>query len=44
MGRWTKLPQRCATCSRVTLGAGVLLLTLLIGAVLLGFTWGFCLK
>jgi cytochrome c-type protein NapC len=41
---WTGLRQRCATCSRVTLGAGVLLLTLLIGGSLLaagaaGLAW-----
>ncbi|HEY9530080.1 MAG TPA: NapC/NirT family cytochrome c [Burkholderiales bacterium] len=48
---WTGLRQRCATCSRVTLGAGVLLLTMLIGGTLLaagaaGLAWtnteGFC--
>jgi nitrate/TMAO reductase-like tetraheme cytochrome c subunit len=32
---WTGLRQRCATCSRVTLGAGVILLTVLIGGSLL---------
>ena len=41
---WTNLRQRCRTCSRVTLGAGVLLLTVLIGGVLLtagaaGLAW-----
>jgi cytochrome c-type protein NapC len=44
MGWWANLRQRCQTCSRVTLGAGVLLLTMLIGAVLLtagaaGLAW-----
>lgn len=44
MGWWTNLQQRCATCSRVTLGAGVLLVTVLIGGVLLaggaaGLAW-----
>jgi cytochrome c-type protein NapC len=41
---WGNLRQRCQTCSRITLGAGILLLTLLIGAVLLtagaaGLAW-----
>jgi cytochrome c-type protein NapC len=41
---WTNLRQRCRTCSRVTLGAGVLLLTMLVGGVLLaggaaGLAW-----
>ncbi|HXM80716.1 MAG TPA: NapC/NirT family cytochrome c [Burkholderiales bacterium] len=41
---WGNLKQRCATCSRVTLGAGVLLLTLVLGAVMLtagaaGLAW-----
>ena len=41
---WANLRQRCQTCSRITLGAGVLLLTLLIGAVILiagaaGLAW-----
>ena len=35
MGWYQNLKQRCQTCSRVTLGAGVLLLTLLLGGVLL---------
>ena len=44
MGWWQNLRQRCRTCSRVTLGAGVLLLTMLIGGVLLaggaaGLAW-----
>jgi len=44
MGWWSNLQQRCQTCSRVTLGAGVLLLTLVVGAVLLvagaaGLAW-----
>ena len=44
MGWWTNLQQRCQTCSRVTLGAGVLLLTIAIGAVMLtagaaGLAW-----
>ena len=44
MGWWTNLQQRCATCSRVTLGLGVLLVTILIGGVLLtagayGLAW-----
>jgi cytochrome c-type protein NapC len=44
MGWWTDLQQRCQTCSRVTLGAGVLLLTIAIGAVMLtagaaGLAW-----
>jgi len=33
---WRRLRERCATCSRVSLGAGILLLTLLIGGSLLG--------
>ena len=41
---WTNLQTRCQTCSRVTLGAGLVLLTFLIGAVLLtagaaGLAW-----
>jgi cytochrome c-type protein NapC len=41
---WTNLRQRCRTCSRVTLGAGVLLLTMVVGGVLLaggaaGLAW-----
>lgn len=41
---WTNLQQRCQTCSRVTLGAGLVLLTLVIGAVMLtagaaGLAW-----
>ena len=41
---WTNLRSRCQTCSRVTLGAGVLLLTMLVGGVLLaggaaGLAW-----
>jgi len=41
---WANLRQRCQTCSRVTLGAGVLLLTVLVGGVLLaggaaGLAW-----
>ena len=41
---WANLQQRCRTCSRVTLGAGVLLLTILLGGVLLaggaaGLAW-----
>jgi cytochrome c-type protein NapC len=44
MGWWANLRQRCQTCSRVTLGAGVLLVTVLIGGVLLaagaaGLAW-----
>ena len=48
---WQGLRQRCATCSRVTLGLGVILLTMLIGGTLLaagaaGLAWtnteGFC--
>jgi cytochrome c-type protein NapC len=44
MGWWANLRQRCQTCSRVTLGAGVVLLTVLIGGVLLaagaaGLAW-----
>jgi cytochrome c-type protein NapC len=51
MGWWSDLRQRCQTCSRVTLGAGVILLTMAIGGVLLaagaaGLAWtnteGFC--
>ena len=49
--RWQRLRERCATCSRVSLGAGILLLTLLIGGSLMaagaaGLAWtnteGFC--
>jgi cytochrome c-type protein NapC len=41
---WANLRQRCQTCSRVTLGAGVLLLTILLGGALLaggaaGLAW-----
>jgi cytochrome c-type protein NapC len=41
---WANLRQRCQTCSRVTLGAGILLVTLLIGGTLLaagaaGLAW-----
>jgi cytochrome c-type protein NapC len=41
---WARLQQRCATCSRVTLGAGILVLTVAVGAVLLtggaaGLAW-----
>ena len=41
---WTNLRQRCQTCSRVTLGAGVLLATIVVGGVLLaagaaGLAW-----
>jgi cytochrome c-type protein NapC len=41
---WANLRQRCQACSRVTLGAGVLLLTMLVGGVLLaagaaGLAW-----
>jgi cytochrome c-type protein NapC len=41
---WTNLKQRCETCSRVTLGAAVLLVTLLVGGVLMaagaaGLAW-----
>jgi cytochrome c-type protein NapC len=41
---WSNLEQRCRTCSRITLGAGVLLLTVLLGAVMLtagaaGLAW-----
>ena len=41
---WTNLRQRCQTCSRVTLGAGVLLATMVVGGVLLaagaaGLAW-----
>ena len=41
---WVNLQQRCATCSRVTLGAGVLVVTLLVSGVLLaagaaGLAW-----
>ena len=35
MGWWSNLKQRCQTCSRVTLGAGVLLATIVVGGVLL---------
>ena len=41
---WRNLRQRCQTCSRVTLGAGILLVTVLTGGVLLaagaaGLAW-----
>src|SRR4051812_6987636 len=41
---WTNLRTRCQTCSRVTLGAGLVLLTFVIGAVMLtagaaGLAW-----
>lgn len=41
---WANLQQRCQTCSRVTLGAGVLLLALAIGGAMLaagaaGLAW-----
>jgi len=41
---WTNLQSRCRTCSRVTLGAGLVLATFLIGAVMLtagaaGLAW-----
>ena len=41
---WTNLQQRCQTCSRVTLGAGLVVLTFAIGAVMLtagaaGLAW-----
>jgi cytochrome c-type protein NapC len=44
MSWWSNLQQRCRTCSRVTLGAGLLLLTLMVGGVLLiagaaGLAW-----
>ena len=44
MSWWSNLQQRCQTCSRVTLGAGLVLLTLMIGAVMLtagaaGLAW-----
>ena len=48
---WANLKRRCETCSRVTLGAAVLLVTLLVGGVLMaagaaGLAWtnteGFC--
>ena len=44
MGWWSNLQQRCRTCSRVTLGAGLVLLTFLIGALMLtagaaGLAW-----
>src|SRR5688572_19732581 len=48
---WRGLRQRCATCSRVTLGLGLILVTMLIGGSLLaagaaGLAWtnteGFC--
>ena len=44
MGWWSNLKQRCQTCSRVTLGAGLVLVTFLIGAVMLtagaaGLAW-----
>ena len=49
--RWQRFRERCATCSRVTLGLGIILLTLFIGGTLLaagaaGLAWtnteGFC--
>ena len=41
---WGRLQQRCATCSRVTLGLGLVLVTMLIGGTLLaagaaGLAW-----
>ena len=44
MGWWQNLRQRCATCSRVTLGAGVMLVALAVSFVLLtagayGLAW-----
>ncbi|HVB48856.1 MAG TPA: NapC/NirT family cytochrome c [Burkholderiales bacterium] len=33
-GWWKRLQQRCATCSRVTLGVGVAVVVLLVGAVI----------
>ena len=41
---WANLKQRCETCSRVTLGAGLVLVTVLIGGLLLaagaaGLAW-----
>ena len=41
---WTDLQSRCQTCSRVTLGAGLVVLTFVIGAVMLtagaaGLAW-----
>ena len=44
MGWWGNLQQRCQTCSRVTLGAGILLLTILVGGTLVvagayGLAW-----
>ena len=48
---WANLRSRCATCSRVTLGLGLILVTMLIGGTLLaagaaGLAWtnteGFC--
>ncbi|MBV8030976.1 MAG: NapC/NirT family cytochrome c [Betaproteobacteria bacterium] len=44
MGWWTNLKQRCTTCSRVTLGAGVLAATLVVSFVMLaagayGLAW-----
>jgi cytochrome c-type protein NapC len=48
---WGRLRERCATCSRVTLGLGLVLVTMLIGGTLLaagaaGLAWtnteGFC--
>jgi len=44
MGWWQNLRQRCATCSRITLGAGVLAATLAISFVMLaagayGLAW-----
>lgn len=51
MGWWANLKQRCRTCSRVTLGLGVLVGVVLLGGVMLaagaaGLAWtnteGFC--
>jgi cytochrome c-type protein NapC len=51
VGWWANLKQRCQTCSRVTLGLGVLVGVLLLGGVMLaagaaGLAWtnteGFC--
>ena len=44
MSWWSNLQQRCRTCSRVTLGAGLVLLTFVIGAAMLtagaaGLAW-----
>ena len=44
MSWWSNLQQRCQTCSRVTLGAGLVLATFVIGAVMLtagaaGLAW-----